>query len=44
MGSYLLPSDYVVALDAVKGSLTADEKSVVRGVVGAKNAAETNRS
>ncbi len=40
----LSPSDYVVAFTAVKGSITADENGSVRGVVGAKNAEQTNRS
>jgi hypothetical protein len=35
---------YVDAKDAVKGDLTAEKNGVVRGVVNAENAVETNPS
>jgi hypothetical protein len=38
------PSIYVVAKDAVKEGITAEKNGVVRGVVSAENAAETNQS
>jgi hypothetical protein len=39
-----LPSIYVVAKDAVTGGMKAEKNGVVRGVVSAENAAETNQS
>ena len=39
-----MPSQCVVAGDAVKGGMKADENGVVRGVVHVLNAAETNQS
>jgi hypothetical protein len=37
------PLLYVIAGDAVQGGMKAHDNGVVRGVVHAKNAAETNR-